>query len=73
MTVWWRTSLIPPDPKSDSLVLFDDQLPSGDHAIRVPGGFPPLTATPTGPRPAAWFATVQVGPAIYNFGIAAGQ
>jgi hypothetical protein len=73
VTVWWRTSLIPPDPKSDSLVLLDDQLPSGDHAIPVPSDIPPLTATPTGPRPAEWFATVQVGPAIYNFGIAAGQ
>src|SRR5580700_3775227 len=36
MTLWWRTALIPPDPKSDSLVLFDGQLPSGDHAIGVP-------------------------------------
>ena len=73
VTVWWRTSLIPPDPKSDSLVLLDDQLASGNHAIPVPSDIPPLTATPTGPRPAEWFATVQVGPAIYNFGIAAGQ
>jgi hypothetical protein len=73
VTVWWRTSLIPPDPKSESLVLFDDRLISGDHAIPVPGYIPPQAATPTGPRAAAWFATVQVGAAIYNFGIAAGQ
>ena len=73
VTVWWRTSLIPPDPKSDSLVLLDDQIPSGDHAIPVPGHIPPQTATPTGPRPAKWFATVQAGAAIYNFSIAAGQ
>ncbi|MGA8458006.1 MAG: hypothetical protein WB800_21575 [Streptosporangiaceae bacterium] len=73
MTLWWRTALIPPDPKSDSLVLFDGQLPSGDHAIGVPAGFPPETATPSGQRPAPWFATVHVGPAIYNFSIAAGQ
>jgi hypothetical protein len=73
MTLWWRTALIPPDPKSDSLVLFDGQLPSGDHAIGVPAGFPPKTATPSGQRAAPWFATVHVGPAIYNFGIAAGQ
>jgi hypothetical protein len=73
VTVWWRTSLIPPDPKSDSLVLLDDQLASGNHAIPVPSDIPSLTATPTGPRPAEWFGTVQVGPAIYNFGIAAGQ
>jgi hypothetical protein len=73
VTLWWRTSLIPPDPKSDSLVLFDDRLASGDHAIPVPGHIPPEAATPSGPRPAAWFATVQVDAAIYNFGIAAGQ
>jgi hypothetical protein len=73
VTVWWRTSLIPPDPKSDSLVLLDDRLASGGHTIPVPDHIPPLAATPSGPRPAAWFATVQVDAAIYNFSIAAGQ
>jgi len=73
VTVWWRTSLIPPDPKSDSLVLLDDWLASGDHAIPVTSHIPPPTVTPTGLRPAEWFATVQVGAAIYNFSIAAGQ
>jgi hypothetical protein len=72
-TVYWRTALIPPDPKSDSLVLLDDHLPSGDHTIPVPRHIPPQTATPAGPRPAEWFATVQAGAAIYNFSIAAGQ
>jgi hypothetical protein len=71
--LWWRTSLIPPDPKSDSLILFDDRLPSGDHTIPVPGHIPPQAATPGGPRPAPWFATVHVGAAVYSFGIAAGQ
>jgi hypothetical protein len=47
--------------------------PSGDHTIPVPRHIPPLAATPTGPRPAAWFATVEIGAAIYNFSIAAGQ
>jgi hypothetical protein len=65
--------VIPPDPKSDSLVLLDDRLVSGDHTIPVPRHIPPLTATTNGLRPAAWFATVQVGAAIYNFSIAAGQ
>jgi hypothetical protein len=73
VTVWWRTSLIPPDPKSDSLVLLDDLLPGGDHAVPVPGHIPPPTVTPTGPRQAEWFASVQAGAAIYNFSIAAGQ
>jgi hypothetical protein len=71
--LWWRTSLIPPDPKSESLVLFDGRLTSGDHAIPVPGHIPPQAATPSGPRPAAWFATVHVDEATYNFGIAAGR
>jgi hypothetical protein len=73
VTVYWRTALIPPDPKSDSLVLLDEQLPRADYKIPVPGHIPPETATPTGPRPAEWFATVQAGAAIYNFSIAAGQ
>jgi hypothetical protein len=36
VTVRWRTAIIPPDPKSDSLVLLDDQLAGGDHTILVP-------------------------------------
>jgi hypothetical protein len=73
VTAWWRTALIPPDPKSDSLVLFDGRLPGGDHAISVPGHIPPQTQTPTGPRQAPWFVTVQSGEAVYNLGIAGGQ
>jgi hypothetical protein len=73
VTLWWRTSLIPPDPKSDSLVLLDEQLPSGEHTIPVPSHIPPETETQNGPRPAPWFATVQAGPAIYNLSIPAGQ
>jgi hypothetical protein len=73
VTAWWWTSVIPPDPKSDSLVLLDDRLASGHHAIPVPGHIPPLAATPSEPRPAAWFATVHVDEGIYAFNIAAGQ
>jgi hypothetical protein len=73
VTVWWRTAVIPPDPKSDSLVIFDGRLPGGDHAIPVPRDIPSETATPTGPRQAPWFVTVQAGQAICNFTIAAGQ
>ena len=36
VTVWWRTSIVPPDPKSDSLVLLDGRLASGHHTIPVP-------------------------------------
>jgi hypothetical protein len=73
VTAWWRTSIIPPDPESDSLVLLDGRLASGHHTIPVPGHIPPLAATPSGPRPAAWFATVQAGEAVYAFSITAGQ
>lgn len=73
VTVWWRTALIPPDPKSDSLVIFDGRLPGGDHAIPVPRGIPTETETPTGPRQAPWFVTVQAGQAIHNLTVAAGQ
>jgi hypothetical protein len=63
VTVWWGTSFVPPDPKSDSLVLLDDQLAEGDHTVSVPDHIPPNGA----------FATVQVDAAIYAFSIAAGH
>jgi hypothetical protein len=59
VTVWWQTAFVPPDPRSDSLVLLDDQLAGGDHAIPVPDHVPPKAA----------FATVQVDGAIYAFRI----
>jgi hypothetical protein len=60
VTVWWQTSFVPPDPKSDSLLLLDDQLADGDHAIPVPDHVPPKAA----------FATVKIDAAIYAFSIA---
>jgi hypothetical protein len=63
VTVWWQTSFVPPDPRSDSLVLLDDQLAGGDHAIPVPEHVPPKAA----------FATVQIDAAIYAFSIAQEQ
>lgn len=72
VTVWWRTSIVPPDPKSDSLVLLDDRLASGDHTIPVPGHvFRPPMRSPNSPNlPLAVFAAVQVDAAIYNFSLA---
>jgi hypothetical protein len=72
VTVWWRTSIIPPDPRSDSLVLLDGRLPGGNHTIPVPDHvFLPPRRSPDSPNPpAAVFATVQVDAAIYNFSIA---
>src|ERR671924_1381853 len=63
VTVWWQTSFLPPDPKSDSLVLLDDQLAGGDHAIQVPDHVPAKAA----------FATVEIDAAIYAFSIATEQ
>jgi hypothetical protein len=63
VTLWWQTSFVPPGPKSDSLVLLDDQLGDGDHAIPVPDRIPPKAA----------FATVQIDTAIYAFSIATEQ
>jgi hypothetical protein len=63
VTVWWQTSFVPPDPKSDSLVLVDDRLAGGDHTVPVPDHVSPKAA----------FATVQVDAAIYAFRIATEQ
>jgi hypothetical protein len=60
VTVWWQTSFVPPDPKSDSLLLVDEQLAGGDHAIPVPDHVPPNAA----------FATVEIDAATYAFSIA---
>jgi hypothetical protein len=60
LTVWWQTAFVPPDPKSDSLLLLDDRLPGGDHAIPIPDDVPSKAA----------FATVQIDAAIYAFSIA---
>jgi hypothetical protein len=63
VTVWWQTSFVPPDPRSDSLVLLDGELAGGEHAIPVPDRVPPTGA----------FATVQLNAAIYAFSIATEQ
>lgn len=60
VTAWWMTSTVPPDPKSDSLVLLDDRLAAGDHTIPIPDHIPPTRA----------FATVQADAAIHAFSIA---
>jgi hypothetical protein len=54
---YWITAVVPPDPKSDSLVLHDGPLPSGDHAFEVPD-IVSLEAA---------FATVRAGAAVWSF------
>ena len=61
--VWWQTSFVPPDPRSDSLLLLDGHLAGGDHTVPVPDHVPAQAA----------FATVQVDAAIYAFSIATEQ
>jgi hypothetical protein len=61
--VWWQTSFVPPDPKSDSFLLLADELIGGDHAITVPDHVPPKAA----------FATVEIDAAIYAFSVATGD
>jgi hypothetical protein len=63
VTIWWQTSFVPPDPKSDSLLLLDDRLAGGDHTVPVPDHIPPKAA----------FATVEVDAAIHTFSIATEQ
>lgn len=58
VTVYWITELIPPDPKSDSLVLHEGLLPAGDHAFKIPDTVSLDTAA---------FATVQAGEASWSF------
>jgi len=60
VTAWWQTSFVPPDPKSDSLLLLDDRLAGGDYAVPLPDHVPPKAA----------FATVKIDAAIYAFSIA---
>jgi hypothetical protein len=75
VTVHWRTAIIPPDPESESLVILDDRLASGDHTIPVPDRvFQPPRRAPNSPDlPLSVFATVQLDAAIYNFSIAPRQ
>ena len=63
VTVWWQTAFVPPDPKSEKLLLLDERLGGGDHAIPVPDLVPPRAA----------FATVRIDAAIYAFSIATEQ
>jgi hypothetical protein len=63
VTVWWQTSFVPPDPKSDSQSLLEAQLPHGGHTIPIPDHIPSKAA----------FATVRIDAAIYTFSIATEQ
>jgi DNA-binding NtrC family response regulator len=60
MTAWWQTSFVPPDPRSDSVVVLEKRLAAGEHSIPLPDAVPDRAA----------FASVEVGNAIYAFAVA---
>ena len=57
VTAYWITAMIPPDPKSDSQVLFEDRLPAGEHTF----------ALPDHANLDAAFTTVRAGDARWSF------
>lgn len=61
VTVYWITELVPPDPKSESAVLVDGTLASGDHRFRLPDAV----------KLDAAFATVLAGGAAWSFRLSA--
>jgi hypothetical protein len=59
VTAFWQTSFVPPDPKSDSLVLLDDMVAAGEVCVPVPDVVPAEAA----------FVSVAVGDRIDAFNI----
>jgi len=57
VTAWWHTSFAPPEPKSTSRVVLDEELPAGSHTIAIPDAVPDEAS----------FATVSVGPSAHAF------
>jgi hypothetical protein len=54
---WWHTSFTPPEPKSTSRVILDQELPTGAHTIAIPDDVPAQAS----------FATVSNGPSVHAF------
>lgn len=57
VTIWWATSFVPPEPKSTSRVILDEELPAGAHTIAIPDDIPAQAS----------FATVSSGPSVHAF------
>ena len=57
VTAWWHTSFVPPEPKSTSRVILDEELPAGAHTIAIPDEVPAQAS----------FATVTTGPSVRAF------
>jgi len=54
---WWATSFTPPEPKSTSRVILDEELHAGAHTITIPDEVPAEAS----------FATVSIGPSVHVF------
>jgi hypothetical protein len=54
---WWGTSFVPPEPKSTSRVILDDELTAGAHTIAIPDEVPAQAS----------FATVSIGSSVHAF------
>jgi hypothetical protein len=57
VTAWWHTSFAPPEPKSTSRVILDEELPTGAHTIAIPHEVPAQAS----------FATMSIGPSVHAF------
>jgi hypothetical protein len=56
VTAWWHTSFVPPEPKSTSHVVLDEELPAGPHTVAIPDEVPAQAS----------FATVSTGPSVHH-------
>jgi hypothetical protein len=57
VSAWWATSFVPPEPKSTSRVILDEELPAGAHTIAIPDEVPAEAS----------FATVSIGASAHAF------
>jgi hypothetical protein len=61
VTGFWATSLIPPEPKSTSKVIFNELLPPGSHAVPLPASIPDVAS----------FIVVEAGAMVRPFTVGA--
>ena len=54
---WWHTSFVPPEPRSTSRVVLDEELDTGAYTITIPDDVPTQAS----------FATVSIGPSVHAF------
>jgi hypothetical protein len=55
VVAWWATSFVPPEPKSTSRLILDQELPTGTHTIAIPAKVPAQAS----------FATVSIGRSVH--------